>query len=697
MKTTKMKLGILLISFAAYGFNAIANDTLTFTWKGSTSSKYFQINATENEKFIVNWGDFSIDTLTGTGGYRSLSHAYADTNDYEVRITGTANCFLTAFVAIYSQITALNLHKNTNMQYVSCHENQLAVLDASGCTALKFLQCDNNQITSLNVHVCAELLELWCSNNRITTLDVSTNTALKNLYCADNKIGSLNLNSNTVLFELDCGNNQLTTLNVNANPKLDYIDCSNNKLKNINLYSNTALEYLYCNDNLLTDLDLSANILLEELDCFNNQLTDLNLQANTALWKSLNCSNNLLSSLDLSANTLLRWLDCSKNQLTNLDLNKNTALERLWCSNNQLTALILNANTLLWNLECSNNLLTDLNLQANTLLRNVECTDNQLNHLDLSANMILSYLKCFNNRLQLSDLYNASEMINSPLTKYLGTQTHVPQVIMIGDTVDFSAQKEFGDTATLFTILGGNGNPARPIDYTLTDGIIVFHYADHYQIIMTNSAIVSHQDNPAQVIAEFIVTTIGTTLSDLSVSEGTLTPAFSSMVLHYTVNVDYSVSSIIITAAPTDPNAIINGDTGYQQLSVGKNVFTITVTASDGTTYLNYTVTVNRATDVGIAETHNYASLRVFPNPTNSQLTIKNEELTIETIEIYDIVGQCVFTTPSFGHPSKGGESSTSAQFPSFGGAGVVIDVSHLANGMYFLKVDNRVVRFVKE
>ena len=116
--------------------------------------------------------------------------------------------------------------------------------------------------------------------------------------------------------------------------------------------------------------------------------------------------------------------------------------------------------------------------------------------------------------------------------------------------------------------------------------------------------------------------------------------------------------------------------------------------------------------NVGIVETHCNASLRIYPNPVKGELTISPagggkgvEELTIENIEIYDVLGQCVFTTPN---PSKGGEYSTSAQFPSFGGvpegrggnfgeAGVVIDVSHLSAGMYFLKIDNKVVKFVKE
>ena len=92
------------------------------------------------------------------------------------------------------------------------------------------------------------------------------------------------------------------------------------------------------------------------------------------------------------------------------------------------------------------------------------------------------------------------------------------------------------------------------------------------------------------------------------------------------------------------------------------------------------------------------AKIQVYPNPTTGQLTIESVDMKIERVEILDILGKCVFTTPN---PSKGGESSTSAQFPSRGGAGVVIDVSHLASGAYFVSVyseGQKITRkFVKE
>ena len=86
--------------------------------------------------------------------------------------------------------------------------------------------------------------------------------------------------------------------------------------------------------------------------------------------------------------------------------------------------------------------------------------------------------------------------------------------------------------------------------------------------------------------------------------------------------------------------------------------------------------------DVGIVETDNYPSLRVYPNPTNGQLRIECRDgaCPVPTeIEIYSVVGQLL--------------QSKIINLQSE----ILIDISHLANGIYFLKINNKVVRFVKE
>ena len=136
-------------------------------------------------------------------------------------------------------------------------------------------------------------------------------------------------------------------------------------------------------------------------------------------------------------------------------------------------------------------------------------------------------------------------------------------------------------------------------------------------------------------------------------------------------------------------------------LYVSKDTFQIFDTISQGDTYLQYGFNVSES---GIYEQHlqncfgcdstvilhltvygvgigqlritNY-ELQVYPNPANGQLRIINYELREENIQIYDVVGRLL--------------QSTIVNLQSE----ITIDISHLANGMYYLKVGNETVRFV--
>jgi len=83
------------------------------------------------------------------------------------------------------------------------------------------------------------------------------------------------------------------------------------------------------------------------------------------------------------------------------------------------------------------------------------------------------------------------------------------------------------------------------------------------------------------------------TLASLAVNPGTLVPEFSADTLSYTVAVENDVDSILITATTNNSGASADG-AGTRPLIVGENLFTITVTAEDGSTR-EYVIVVTRA------------------------------------------------------------------------------------------------------
>jgi len=83
---------------------------------------------------------------------------------------------------------------------------------------------------------------------------------------------------------------------------------------------------------------------------------------------------------------------------------------------------------------------------------------------------------------------------------------------------------------------------------------------------------------------------------------------------------------------------------------------------------------------ISIAEIAQSAGFKVYPNPVSTQLKITNYELRENTeYSIYSVVGQVVMSC-----------RDVARNVPT-------IDVSHLASGMYFLKIDGKMMKIVKE
>ncbi|UTN03278.1 cadherin-like beta sandwich domain-containing protein [Flavobacterium bizetiae] len=108
------------------------------------------------------------------------------------------------------------------------------------------------------------------------------------------------------------------------------------------------------------------------------------------------------------------------------------------------------------------------------------------------------------------------------------------------------------------------------------------------------------------------------TLSNLTISEGTLTPVFASGTTSYTAEVSNAIASVTITPVTNDADAtitvngvpVISGNaSGAIPLALGSNTITVLVTAQDGTTTETYTITVNRTALPTIVTTGTFAAL----------------------------------------------------------------------------------------
>lgn len=113
----------------------------------------------------------------------------------------------------------------------------------------------------------------------------------------------------------------------------------------------------------------------------------------------------------------------------------------------------------------------------------------------------------------------------------------------------------------------------------------------------------------------------------LTVSQGTMMPIFSPEVVAYSVDVDYSCSTIRISAEPYDNTVKAVEGYGVKDLKVGSNSFFINVTAQNGSVR-TYGVIVTRAPEVN--------SVNVLVDVSDTDASVLQPVTEVETTTTFD-------------------------------------------------------------
>lgn len=123
------------------------------------------------------------------------------------------------------------------------------------------------------------------------------------------------------------------------------------------------------------------------------------------------------------------------------------------------------------------------------------------------------------------------------------------------------------------------------------------------------------------------------TLKSLTIDKGTLSPAFSSGTTSYNVEVDSSVTKVVLTATKNHANATVNATTTCNLKETGKTTCSVKVTAEDGTTTKTYSVIVSKKV---VTEPDPPASgdEPSEPVPVEPTIPTKNDDATLKSLEV---------------------------------------------------------------
>ncbi|MCL2435634.1 MAG: putative Ig domain-containing protein [Lentimicrobiaceae bacterium] len=129
-------------------------------------------------------------------------------------------------------------------------------------------------------------------------------------------------------------------------------------------------------------------------------------------------------------------------------------------------------------------------------------------------------------------------------------------------------------------------------------------------------------------------------------------------------------------ALPTGLTLFETGAITGTPTTAGTFNFTVKATNSVGSDTKSLTIKIEDG--VGVSE-NEMEEMRVYPNPTTGELQVTSNEQKRTNIQIFDLMGKMILEQTSQLSPIT------------------TIDISHLSNGIYILKMDNRFVKIIKQ
>jgi len=670
---------------------------ISFTWNTDNSEKEITIKATFGEEFTVDWGDDAgIQSYNSINNYQTLTHTYSNAGVYTVTIAGvTPNCLITFFKAQAQELTDLDVSSCPSLTSLFCSENELTTLDVSANTALEAVNCDGNHLLLSNLYTISKLISepnnkylgtqhllpqsIWIYEGVIATFDYSDQHEFEGIPT----VFEVTRNGNPAAAGDYTEENGIFTIHI---PGIYLINMSNAAII-ANYYMPTlAVAHIDVINPWLSELSVSTGTLTPEFNStiyyytvdVDYSVTEITISATPFQWDaivtgigthSLSVGTNIFTVTVVAAGATTDYQITVNRAAASTD----ATLINLTISDGTLTP-IFNSNTYNYTVDVEYSVV-EITITGTATDPNATVVGNGLKPIDVGENTFSITVTAqdgvttLNYTVTVNRAYNDDATLMS-LTVLPGTLTP----IFNSNTYNYTVEVEYSVTEITITGTATDpnatvvGNGLKPIDvgentFTITvtaqDGVTTLNYT-----VTVNRA---YNDDA--------------TLMSLTVSDGTLTPVFNSNTYNYTVDVEYSVTEITITGTATDPNATVVGN-GLKPLDVGENTFTITVTAQDGVTTLNYTVTVNRADNIGITEIV-VGKIKIYPNPTTGELRIENGEWRMENVEIFDIYGKKVF--------EEKGERNKEQ-----GDGKIVINIGDLPAGVYFLRLKNEVVKIVK-
>ena len=382
---------------------------------------------------------------------------------------------------------------------------------------------------------------------------------------------------------------------------------------------------------------LSGLTSLTELELQGYAITEVSLSGLTSLTK-MYCIRNAITKVSLSGLTSLTKVTLRHNGISDISLSGLTSLEYLHLEGNNISDIsALSGLTSLTELDLFNNNISDISaLRDITSLKYLTLWGNLLNYPSLATHIPALQSRGVDVSYYTRTLASLVKISGDDQAGTAGSRLFYPLIVEVRDKGD----NAFAGVPVAFSVTAGGGSLSTTTDTTDANGRASTRLT--LGTVGADTVVAAIDVSGIDKSVTFTTATGGTAdLKGLTLSAGTLVPAFVRDSLSYTATVAHSIDSLTIMPTSNYDGATItvNGtsvSSGSASsaifLSVGENPITIVVTAEDGTTTKTYTVTVVR--DVNIPDANLRAAIEGALKKSSGAIITPSEMATLTRLDL---------------------------------------------------------------
>ncbi len=202
---------------------------------------------TNLEYLNVNANNVPVVDISGLSNLVELH--VAGTAVSEIDLSGCPN--LQVLQVEQTNITELDISGLPNLEEISCYGLGLTAIDFSNATTLKIASISDNSISMLDLSAADNLEVLLCVDNNLTDLDLNGLTQLNTLWVDNNPITELDISPLSNLTDFSASGTLLQTIDASNNPEICLFHVGNSpNLESVNLKNGPTdcTEYYFLNN-----------------------------------------------------------------------------------------------------------------------------------------------------------------------------------------------------------------------------------------------------------------------------------------------------------------------------------------------------------------------------------------------------------------------------------------------------------------